>query len=54
MALCPFHPDRTPSLSVYVARDGRQRWKCHGCGKGGDSLDLEVLFTGRSIRDLVT
>lgn len=32
-ALCPFHDDRNPSLSI----DGsRQIFKCFSCGKGGD------------------
>lgn len=29
---CPFHPDRTPSLSVNVEK---QVFKCLGCGEGG-------------------
>lgn len=37
----PDHEDRSPSFSVYV-RNGRERWKCHGCGCGGDVLDLEA------------
>lgn len=33
MALCPFHPDKTPSLSIHG-----QLYKCHGCGAKGDVL----------------
>lgn len=34
---CPFHEDRTPSLTLLP--DGR-RWKCFGaCGKSGDAID---------------
>ncbi len=37
--LCPFHPDRLPSLSVYDGRHGA-RWHCFaGCG-GGDVIDF--------------
>lgn len=37
-ALCPFHRDRTPSLSVRVPGGG---FCCHACGaKGGDILDF--------------
>lgn len=37
---CPFHEDTSPSLSIYRAPDGRERWKCHaGCG-GGDAFEL--------------
>lgn len=35
MACCPFHHDRTPSLSI---DDGKGLWRCHGCGLGGDCI----------------
>lgn len=35
--LCPFHDDRHPSLSVTPET---QRWKCFGCGRGGDIIDF--------------
>lgn len=42
MALCPFHKDRTPSLSVNTEKGV---WKCHaGCGAGG-VLDFEKKFS---------
>ena len=34
-ALCPFHTEETPSLSI-DAKKGL--YKCFGCGKAGDSL----------------
>ena len=34
-ALCPFHPDRNPSLSFKG-----QRFKCFACGSGGDVIEL--------------
>ncbi len=33
MALCPFHPDRNPSLSVDLERG---LWYCFACHEGGD------------------
>lgn len=39
MAQCPFHDDRSPSLSLFTDRN-EPRWRCHGCGAGGDSIDL--------------
>ncbi|MEO6248907.1 MAG: CHC2 zinc finger domain-containing protein [Sphingomicrobium sp.] len=33
---CPFHEDRSPSLTIF---DGGQRYHCFGCGASGDVLD---------------
>lgn len=37
-AVCPFHPDSSPSLDVYGER--LERWGCFPCGAKGDVLDL--------------
>ena len=37
-ACCPFHNDRTPSLTLYPSKAG-WRWLCFGCGLGGDVID---------------
>jgi DNA primase len=34
---CPFHPDRSPSFTIYA--DDR-RFQCFGCGAEGDALDF--------------
>jgi DNA primase len=36
-ACCPFHPDRSPSFTIY---SGGMRWKCFGCGAHGDVFDF--------------
>lgn len=36
-ACCPFHPDRSPSFTIF---DGGRRFKCFGCGASGDVLDF--------------
>lgn len=36
-AHCPFHTDRTPSMSFY---DNNQRFHCFSCEAGGDAVDL--------------
>ena len=39
---CPFHSEKTPSLSAY---DHGTRWKCFGCGEQGDVIAfVEKLF----------
>lgn len=35
--LCPFHDDHHPSLMLHV---GKQFFKCHACGAGGDVIKL--------------
>lgn len=34
-ALCPFHPEKTPSFMVYSEK---QFFICYGCGVGGDAI----------------
>ncbi len=36
-ALCPFHPEKTPSLSYNPKTD---RYKCFSCGQGGDGINF--------------
>jgi DNA primase len=36
---CPFHEDRTPSLSISEAKG---LWHCFSCERGGDGLELLV------------
>lgn len=37
-ALCPFHPDKNPSLSVFNKGDG-WLWHCFGCDANGDVFE---------------
>jgi twinkle protein len=41
--LCPFHKETTASFHIRVRE---QDFKCFGCGKGGDVIDLEMAATG--------
>jgi DNA primase len=44
-AICPFHGDNDPSLSVSPSRG---IWKCFGCGKGGDVIKFVAEYEGIS------
>ena len=42
---CPFHTDKTPSLSIDKKRN---KWKCFSCGCGGDAIDFVSELKGLS------
>lgn len=39
--LCPFHHEKTPSFTVY---DAKQFFKCFGCGQSGDVIKFAQLY----------
>jgi DNA primase len=43
--LCPFHNEKTPSFNVSVTH---QRYKCFGCGAGGDVFNFVMQIEGLS------
>lgn len=45
-AHCPWHTDKTPSLSFK-----NQRFRCFGCGESGDVIDLVRLLTNQKAVD---
>ena len=55
-AYCPDHsrgPGKgTPSVSFYQ-KDGHHRFKCHGCQKSGDSIDLVCWIRGCSTKEAI-
>jgi KaiC/GvpD/RAD55 family RecA-like ATPase len=56
-AFCPDHsrgPGKgTPSLSFYE-KDGHHRFKCHGCQKAGDPIDLVSWVKDCSTKDAIS
>ena len=48
LVTCPFHDDRTPSLSVNLSEG---HFRCHACGaKGGDIIAFEMRRSGLSFK----
>ncbi|MBA3670324.1 MAG: toprim domain-containing protein [Sphingomonas sp.] len=47
-ACCPFHPDRSPSFTIFASGE---RFHCFGCNVGGDVLDYLQLAHGVSFRE---
>jgi DNA primase len=50
MAVCPFHQEKTPSMSV---DRGRGLYHCFGCGKGGDIFRFVQETQGVDFSDAV-
>ena len=51
MGICPFHPDKHPSM---VVSPSRQTYKCFVCGKGGDVLQFVQDHEGMSFNEALT
>lgn len=47
---CPFHPDKSPSFTVYA--DDR-RFQCFGCGVQGDVIDFVMRAYGVKMREAI-
>ena len=51
MALCPFHEDHTPSLSIDPKTN---LFKCFGCGAAGDTIKFIELYEKKSFPEAVS
>lgn len=47
---CPLHDEKTPSFCVREV-EGVWRWRCHGCGVGGDVFDLVMRLERCTFRE---
>ncbi|MFZ1494739.1 MAG: CHC2 zinc finger domain-containing protein [Candidatus Competibacter denitrificans] len=50
LAVCPFHGDSAPSLSVNLKHGG---FHCFGCGEKGDWVTFHARLNRLSFRDAV-
>lgn len=48
VARCPFHDDKSPSMSVNLDKG---LWYCHACGFGGTVIDMHMRRTGCGCKD---
>lgn len=51
VGICPFHPDRHPSMTVSPSR---QTYKCFVCGKGGDVISFIQEHENMSFSEAIT
>ena len=51
VGLCPFHNDKTPSLSVNPAEN---LWQCFSCGAGGDVIRFVEMFDNVNFPEAVS
>lgn len=49
-ALCPFHKEKTPSLSINL---GNGMYHCFGCHVGGDYFDFLMRSSGKTFIDVL-
>lgn len=47
MVLCPFHPDKNPSMKL------DERFHCFSCGADGDAVDLTAALFSLSLKDAI-
>ncbi len=50
MGLCPFHADKTPSLSITPSKN---LWQCFGCGAAGDPIRFVEMFDQVDFKEAV-
>ena len=50
LAVCPFHGDTDPSLSINLKHGG---FHCFGCGEKGDLISFHAKLNRLSFRDAV-
>jgi len=48
--ICPFHEDKTPSMSIHAKTN---RFKCWACNASGDGIDFIIKTSGLSFPEAV-
>lgn len=47
--ICPFHSETEPSFYYHAQKN---RFKCFGCGVGGDVIDLHIYWSAKNGRKI--
>jgi len=50
---CLFHDDNHASAGIYSDEGGTWRFKCLGCGAGGDYFDIKARLDGKPLADVL-
>lgn len=54
-APCPFHEEKTSSFNIFLAKSGRARFHCFGCGIDGDAITfLQGITPGLGFNQALT
>ena len=49
---CPFHNDKTPSLSVkFFPDNNKEKFKCFACGESGDAIDFIQKYKSMKFKE---
>jgi len=49
--LCPFHPDKNPSLCISPKENGIWLWHCFGCGAKGTVIDFVMRMENLTFKE---
>lgn len=49
--LCPFHPDKNPSLCISPKENGIWLWHCFGCGSKGTVIDFVMKMENLTFKE---
>lgn len=50
---CPFHDDKSGSLSAYTSKEGFAQFKCHGCDASGSVVDARIRRNKCSLKEAI-
>jgi hypothetical protein len=52
--IAPDHPDEHPSVSMFVDRNGIERWRCWSDGQSGTAIDAAMISRNSDVRTAIS